>query len=79
MNMRSVFVAVCPCCGYDVARVLMVEGGYRVACDPAGNGCGAAACTCPSEGEAIARWNGRASKLAVAMIGAAKRRRGGAA
>jgi hypothetical protein len=77
MIMRSVFVAVCPVCGYDVARVLAAVGGFRVICDPEGNGCGAEGCLAPSEGEAVALWNRCPSPGARALTDAAKRRLGG--
>ena len=57
MNMRSVFVAVCPCCGFDVARAVPVPGGWRVMCSPEHNGCGAESAMGDTETEAYTLWN----------------------
>lgn len=74
MSIRPIFVAVCPFCGYDVARAVAAESGWRVVCDPECSGCGAQTAVRPTEGEAVTSWNRRPSPGAIALREAAKRR-----
>lgn len=74
MIWRSIFVATCPICGRDVARVFSAAGGFAVACDTESGGCGAESVAAASEALAIESWNQSPSPAARAVAQAARER-----
>ena len=71
MIWRAIFVATCPICGRDVARVFSAPKGFAVMCDPESGGCGAESVGASSEALAIENWNQCPSPAARAVAQAA--------
>lgn len=57
MSWHPINLAVCPCCGRDVARAVPVTDGWRVICDPVRGGCAAEGAVGEGEAEAVTIWN----------------------
>lgn len=58
MSRETVYLALCPCCDFDVAHTMPVADGWAVICDPELNGCGATGGAAKTQAGAICLWNG---------------------
>lgn len=75
MSWQAVNMALCPCCDFDVARVVPVADGFRVICDPERGGCSAEGAVAKTEPGAVGQWNtNHPSPAAVALTLAALKR-----
>lgn len=73
MSMIRVYAAVCPYCGYDVAKVRQVIACFEVYCDTEGSGCGECGPLVSNEALAVAGWNAkcyvRVKRAAAVQVG----------
>jgi hypothetical protein len=77
MSWQPINLAVCPCCGFDVARIAPASDGFRVICDMERGGCGAEGGSAKTEPGAVGLWNNDLpSPGAVALTYAALKRAG---